>query len=235
MTKNTILVTLVGLAALLLGACVPLNPNTTMADGTAMEMPAAGDGMDSGVMEDDGSAIATVITRSLRVREAPEADAEVVAGVREGETFKVLSLSSDGQWVQIAVDRAPEGSGWVAANFVSVNGAVSGDAEGLVLVPTAPAAEEVMTGDGEAEIEPTPLPAPEPGFAMVATDGTRLRVRAEADADSEIVGYVYAGETYEVLGRTDDGLWLQIAGSSEGAGDNPNGGWVAAEFMLVGE
>ncbi|MEZ4608871.1 MAG: hypothetical protein R2838_01200 [Caldilineaceae bacterium] len=48
-------------------------------------------------------AMATVATRSLRVRSAPNPDAEVVAGVREGETYPVVDLSSDGEWVLLAV------------------------------------------------------------------------------------------------------------------------------------
>ncbi|MEZ4580244.1 MAG: hypothetical protein R3A10_01090 [Caldilineaceae bacterium] len=42
-------------------------------------------------------AMATVATRSLRVRSSLNPDAEVVAGVREGETYPVVDLSSDGE------------------------------------------------------------------------------------------------------------------------------------------
>jgi hypothetical protein len=72
-------------------------------------------------------------------------------------------------------------------------------------------------------------------MAVVTTSGARLRVRSEPNADAQIVGYAYNGETYQVLALSPDGLWVQIAGSTEGMGENPNGGWVAAEFLVVGQ
>ncbi|MEZ4580243.1 MAG: SH3 domain-containing protein [Caldilineaceae bacterium] len=82
-------------------------------------------------------------------------------------------------------------------------------------------------------LQPSKSPVLDPGFAVVVTDGTRLR-GAEPTTDSDIVGYVYAGEVYEVLGTSDDGV-VQIAGSTEAVSDNPDGGWVAAEFLVVGQ
>ncbi|MEZ4608872.1 MAG: SH3 domain-containing protein [Caldilineaceae bacterium] len=102
----------------------------------------------------------------------------------------------------------------MAANLVSINGTLSGSAD-AILVPTPAAAgeatpapaEEAATeaataDDAAATIE---VPVPDPGFAVVVTDGTRLR-GAEPTTDSDIVGYVYAGEVYEVLGTSDDGV-----------------------------
>lgn len=232
--KKTILTALIAaLTLFVLAGCVPLDPNAVMSDDAAVgeteSMEAAA--------EQDGGAMATITTRSLRVRAEPNTDADVVAGVREGETYRVLGLSDDGQWVQIEVDRAEDGVGWVAANLVSINGAVSGTTDGLILVPTpaATAAGAEEEADAGAAVEPTPVPAPEPGFAAVSTDGTRLRVRSEPNTEADIVGYIYVGETYEVVGGTEDGVWVQIAGSSDAESDNPDGGWVAAEFLVIGE
>jgi uncharacterized protein YgiM (DUF1202 family) len=72
-------------------------------------------------------------------------------------------------------------------------------------------------------------------MATVQTAGPRLRVRGQPSADAPIVGYAYSGETYQVLGKSEDGQWIQIAGSTEGKGENPNGGWVAAEFLVIGQ
>ncbi len=274
--------------ALFVAGCAPLN----------MEMPAADDAMADTTMADEGAeddasmaessemmegdgAMATVATRSLRVRQSPDENAEVVAGVKEGETYKVLSISDDGQWVQLAVAAAPGGQGWVSANYVSVNGALTGGEDEMAseATETAEIAEteamtetetmtetEAMTETAASEIilEPTPTPAeesseamveesmddeamaeeamaeeeivaPEAGYALVNTDGTRLRVRAEADTESEIVGYIYDGETYQVLEVSEDGTWVKIAGDTAEVTDNPDGGWVAAEFLVLGE
>jgi hypothetical protein len=81
----------------------------------------------------------------------------------------------------------------------------------------------------------TPAAPPAAGFARVVTDGTRLRVRAAPAAEAEIVGYVYSGEVYAVLESSADGEWKRIAGSTDGTGDNPNGGWVATRFLQLGQ
>lgn len=81
----------------------------------------------------------------------------------------------------------------------------------------------------------TTATTPAPGYALVSTDGIRLRVRSEPNADAEIVGYVYDGESYRVLDSSADGLWVLLAGAEQTPTDNPNGGWVSAEFLLIGQ
>ncbi len=279
--------TLLIVIALMAAGCMPVNmaamseamANTSMADENADESTEDSESMtESSDMEmmDDDSAMATVTTRSLRVREAAGEEAEVVFGVNEGETYKVMSISDDGQWVQLAIEDAPDGQGWVSANYVSVNGALTGgegematesdtesgtESTDIILQPTAVPAEEAsepqptaVPAEESSELQPTPVPAeesseamdgdamaeeeivaPAAGFALVNTDGTRLRVRAEANAESEIAGYVYDGETYAVVEISDDGAWVKIAGDSAEVTDNPDGGWVAAEFLVMGE
>ena len=295
--------TLLVVMALTLSGCVPLINMAAMQTGDstddmsmAEDSEEADDSMaESSDMEmmDDDSAMATVTTRSLRVRQSPNEEAEVVYGVKEGETYKVLSVSEDGLWVQLAIDDAIDGKGWVSANYVSVNGALTGgegemaaesatEATEAILEPTPVPAEE-STETTEAVLEPTAVPAeestettegilepaagpaeesspdaageqamgedamaddamaeeeiiaPEAGYALVNTDGTRLRVRAEANTESEIAGYIYDGETYMVVEVSEDGTWVKIAGDTAEVTDNPDGGWVAAEFLVLGE
>jgi uncharacterized protein YgiM (DUF1202 family) len=121
----------------------------------------------------------------------------------------------------LAIARAPGGNGWVSANFVSVNGEISSAAEGE-------AAGDTTGDEGPAMVE-----VPEAGMALIFTDGTRLRVRAEPSVDAEIVGYVHNGEIYPVVGLNDDETWVQIEGAADS--DNPDGGWVAAEFVVIGQ
>ena len=262
--------TLLIVIALMAAGCMPVNmaamseamADTSMADESTEDSESMTESSSMEMMDDD-AAMATVTTRSLRVRETPSEEAEVVYGVKEGETYRVMSISDDGQWVQLAVADAPDGQGWVSANYVSVNGALTGgegemaaesttdsatESTEIILQPTPAPAEE------SSELQPTPVPAeesseamgedamaeeeivaPEAGFALVNTDGTRLRVRAEANAESEIAGYVYDGETYAVVEVSDDGAWVKIAGDSAEVTDNPDGGWVAAEFLVMGE
>jgi uncharacterized protein YgiM (DUF1202 family) len=170
------------------------------------------------------SAKATVSARSLRVRAEPSPDAEVLGGIKEGQVYDVIGLSSDGEWVQLAIPALQGGKGWVSSNFVSVEGAITG----ATITEAAPVAAVRLP-------TPTPRRAPQiaaaPGTATVQTEGLRLRVRAQPSAEAEIVGYVYNGEVYTVTGKTDDGLWTQIGGRT--GTDNINGGWVATEFLVL--
>ena len=202
--------------ALLVAGCQPL----PMPEGNAM--PANGDtAAATEANAAEGGAMGVITTRSLRVRAEPNAEAEVIYGVREGESYKVLAISDDGEWVQLAIADAPGGAGWASANFVSVNGEISGGMAGE-------AAADETSGENAAIIE-----APAAGMALIFTDGTRLRVRAEPSVDAEIVGYAYNGEIYPVEGMSDDGAWVQIGGAADS--DNPDGGWVSSEFVVLGQ
>jgi len=180
--------------------------------------------------EEEG-AMATVVTRSLRVRQTPDDNSDVVAGIAEGESYRVLALSDDGLWVQLAIENAVEGNGWVSTNFVSVEGDItnlsgadsSADSSGDTASPTT------------ATSDLTLVPTPQSGFGIVTTDGIRLRVRSGPNTDNPIVGYVYDGESYQILETSADGGWVRIPASTGDNTDNSDGGWVAAAFLLIGQ
>ena len=117
-------------------------------------------------------------------------------------------------------------------------------AEEATPAPTEEAAEAAPTeapAEEAAEAAPTEAPAeeaapavtPEPGFALVTAEGARLRVRAEPSTDAEIVGWVQPGEIVPVEEVSADGLWVKVGGVADT--ENPNGGWVSAEFVVVGQ
>jgi len=147
---------------------------------------------------------------------------------------KVVGLSSDGLWVELAIDKAPGGAGWVSANFVTVQGSITDVKITKVGADqtTTPSATPAVTVTTQTTVTVAP---PAPGMATVKTAGPRLRVRSQPSADAPIVGYAYTGESYRVVGKSDDGKWIQIAGSTIGKGENPNGGWVSAEFLVIGQ
>jgi uncharacterized protein YgiM (DUF1202 family) len=224
-------------------------------------------------------AIVTVTATSLRVRAQPSTNAEVVAGVREGEQYRVIGRSSDGLWLEIAVPRAASGRGWVSSNFVTVSGSIAdAPVATAVIAPTvqptatpaaaeatAPAAEEsaeaaateVPTEEAveatstavpteepaEEPVAATPTAAPgeeaseavtpAPGFALVIAEGARLRVRAEPTTDSDIVGWLQPGEIIAVEEISEDGLWVRVPGVP--GTENLTGGWVLAEFLVIGQ
>ena len=224
--RTIVFVVLLG-TALMVSACGG-SDSATVAD--VIEQAAAqasGDSDSTGAAGAANGAQATVNARSLRVRGAPSPDAAVVGGIKEGEVYDVIGLSSDGEWVQLAIPAIAGGEGWVSANFVSVKGAITE----VAISEAAPSA----AAETAAVLKlPTPTPsagmAAGPGTATVQTEGVRLRVRAQPSANAEIVGYVYNGEVFPVLDATADGQWTQIGGRV--GTDNVNGGWVASEFLV---
>ncbi len=145
----------------------------------------------------------------------------MVTGIKQGEQYAVLSLSSDGEWVQLAIPKAPGGKGWVSTNFVTVEGSIT-DAAVTEVKPSLP--KPTATGAAATAA---------PGTALVKIEAARLRVRAEPNTDAKIAGYVFNGESYPVQETTPDGKWVKIGGRA--GTDNPDGGWVAAEFLVVGQ
>jgi uncharacterized protein YgiM (DUF1202 family) len=228
-TNRILVCILLLVAAVATSACGGSAEGTTLADVVEQVTQAGADGgsVSTGAAN---SAKATVSARSLRVRAEPSPSGEVVGGIREGEVYDVVGLSSDGEWIQLSIPDVEGGSGWVSANFVSVQGAIT-----EASITEAPASEAPGASGGINLPTPTPRAAEQiaagPGTATVQTEGVRLRVRAEPSAEAEIVGYVYDGEVYEVVSATDDGLWTEIAGRL--GTDNVNGGWVSTEFLVL--
>ncbi|MCC9075431.1 SH3 domain-containing protein [Litorilinea aerophila] len=179
---------------------------------------------------------ATVATRSLRVREAPSTESEMIAGVKEGETYDVLAISSDGAWIQLAIPSAPDGKGWVSANFVTLEGDITNiptvEVEASASTDTAGEANaEEATAEDEAS-EAAPAVTPEPGYVLIQTDGTPLRVRsAPTTEEDNKIGNVFNGEVYRILEISEDGQWIKI----EVPELSEDGGWISAEFAVIGQ
>ena len=95
----------------------------------------------------------------------------------------------------------------------------------------APVQEPVAT-EAPAE-EAAAVTPPAAGFALVTAEGARLRVRTEANTEAAIVGWVQPGETIPVVEVSADGLWVKV-GPMPGT-QNPDGGWVSAEFLVLGQ
>jgi uncharacterized protein YraI len=76
----------------------------------------------------------------------------------------------------------------------------------------------------------TPAPAPAPVVEKIArVTADQLNVRSEPSTTGTIVKLANAGDSFTVLGQSDDGQWLQL-----GENGAPLG-WGAAEFLTVEE
>lgn len=241
-----------GATVLLIAACQPIVDPAMLEEMPAAQEESAPAAEPAFEVE---PAMATINTRSLRVRQGPGDAYELVAGVKQGETYPVLAMSSDGAWLQLGVDRAPEGDGWVSTEFVTLEGDITNiptvevaemmdeeaSAEADAPAETDASAEAVAEAEAEAETETeaefdqeaaiaqaTPPPA---GQALIVTD-LPLRVRSAPTAEEENkIGNVFDGEVYAVLEVSEDGEWVKI----EVAELSEDGGWVSSEYVVLGE
>jgi hypothetical protein len=113
----------------------------------------------------DGNVEATiVVSGTLRVRAAPNTDAEILGRLREGITVTLLARTEDSTWWQIAYPNAKQ-RGWIAADFTNP----LGDTNTLpirrftTITPTpTPTALPTETPTPEPTSTPTPTETPTP-------------------------------------------------------------------------
>ena len=95
-----------------------------------------------------------------------------------------------------------------------------------------PAAEE----ESDSPL-PTPTATPEGGEPLrvtIATQGVRANLRSGPGTSFDIVAKVNPGQTFDVLGRSEDNRWYQLDSKVTGVnGDQIESGWVASELVRV--
>jgi len=169
------------------------------------------------IVEQEITGVVAVARLNLRVRQGPGTNFSIIGSMSSGETVTILSRNPTGDWWYVCCISGTTQEGWVAAQFIQPNFDL-GQANTLIPVDRIPVDS---------------VSKPEPGFAIINTN--RLRVRNEPSDDAPIAGYAYNGETYEVIATSADGLWIQIPPATGDNADNPNGGWVMTEFLLIGQ
>ena len=156
---------------------------TTETPAVTTETPAATTETPAVTTETPASAgtTAEVNVKSLRVRVGPGTDFGVSGAVSLGELYPVTASDPNGEWVEVQVPAVRYGTGWVFVEYVN------------------------LSGDGTMVAVPKAL-----GTAVVNTQGGRLRVRSASGLDAPIIGYVFDGRVFKIIGISDDGNWLQV-------------------------
>ena len=90
---------------------------------------------------------ATVAVNALRVRQAPNAETPIIAGLLKGDVIPVIGRTEDGSWLHVEVPDVGT-IGWIWAEDVSL----TGDAADLLVHESEVMAEEVVD-DGETAAE----------------------------------------------------------------------------------
>ena len=101
-------------------------------------------------------------------------------------------------------------------------------ADSMASVLAGQPAEAPAQGEGEPAVRGEEVRLLD-GSAVATVTASSLRVRAEPSAGAEVVAGIRQGEQYSVIGRSSDGLWIELAipRAVEGRG------WVSADFVTV--
>jgi heat shock protein HslJ/uncharacterized protein YraI len=164
-----------------------------------------------GAGEDRPTAVAI---EPINVRSGPGSQYSSYGIVSVGTSGEVIGVSEDGEWwvVKVSIQYAPDGRGWVAAEFVEVS-----NADDVPVIPTPP------LGDIE-------FPPPEAGMPA-ATVLLPVNVRSGPSTDYLSYGIAPTGASAQVVGISEDGAWWVIKLSPDLSPEEQ--GWVSADFVEV--
>lgn len=159
----------------------------------------------------------------VNVRSAPTTRSRAIGRLQGPFDGDILGRSLDGTWLQFQIPRSNR-VGWVSSEVVQVRGYVE--------EPPAVATEPpVIATEPPVVAEASPVPAA-PAAPVVAAEPPRViipagdivNVRNGPGTDFDILGRMRAQQSAEILGRSDDGTWWQIAYL-----DSP--AWISAQFV----
>lgn len=155
-----------------------------------------------------------VALEPINVRSGPGTQYPSYGMAPIGASAEVIGVSEDGRWwvVKISTDYAPDGRGWVNANYVSVY-----NASDVPVIPTPP-----LNG---VDLPPT-VPA-----GPIATTTEPLNVRSGPGTNFPSYGTVPIGISGEVIGVSEDTAWWVVKIPTDIAADGM--GWVSGRYVLV--
>ena len=157
-------------------------------------------------------------------------DGSYVEHFRAGSRLTAAFRTDDSSWYYVYHDEGPHG--WVSADeLLVVSGQILTVKEFTIPLEKVTPVEEGETAPGTETPTPTPTPTgpPERVTVTVIDFGLRLNVRAGPSTDYDIVAKAVAGVTFNGIGRTESGDWVQVA-----IADLPSGyGWVSATYVTI--
>jgi uncharacterized protein YraI len=146
---------------------------------------------------------------NVNVRSGPEMSFDKIGMLNNSQEAEIIGISPDRLWWAIRLPGEPERTGWVAKDYIIARNEDNVPVMGL-----------------ESEAEGGAVSSPQPGKASLTAAWT-VNIRAGPGKQYAIVGTLQQGQTAEVVGRSEDAIWLAIKfGSAEG-----ERGWVAAAYV----
>jgi hypothetical protein len=149
----------------------------------------------------------TVAVPSAFARTQPGTASSPAFSVFRGQTYAVIGRTADFAWLQVRAASAPAGSAWVLAAHGQVSGALE------FVAVTAAAAPGPDSGAVPAEFTVT-----------VAS----VYVRRAPETGAAPLFSLFKGQTARVVGRSADGVWVQVKYGASGPG------WLAVTNGSLG-
>jgi len=175
------------------------------------------------------------------------ADGAPLEPIAAGARLLASQRTTDGQWLYVTTVTSL--SGWVAIDQVIGFYRLELPTTDLTITPLAATATPVPAASNPVTVPVAMTPTPTPAAASqsttppdtttttssavaaatttIVTDGARLNVRSGPGLGYSIIGKVLNGQPVQLMGRSQDGAWTQIALPDNTAGM----GWVATRFV----
>lgn len=146
---------------------------------------------------------------NVNVRSGPDMSFDKIGLLQNGEEAEIIGISPDGLWWAIRLPGENARTGWVAKDYI-----VSRNDDNL----------PVLTLESASSVGV--VASPQPGKASLTAAWT-VNIRAGPGKQYAIIGTLQQGQTAEIVGVSEDGIWWAIRfESSEG-----DTGWVAAAYV----
>jgi uncharacterized protein YraI len=173
--------------------------------------------------QDGTNARVKSMATTLRLRESPSVLAATIVELSGGTPLNVIGRTAGGGWFKVEAEGGL--TGWVATGYVELFVGLSSVPilyEGVTVSPPLPP---------ETADTPSVVPvadAGETGGARVGNIGGTLRLRQSPTTLAAILKELLPGTPLDVLGRSEDGAWLNVT--------IPDGttGWVSAMYVVMG-
>jgi uncharacterized protein YraI len=165
----------------------------------------------------DATAATVTNFEPINVRSGPGTQFPSYGVAPIGSTAPVIGISEDGIWyvVVVSTEFAPNGVGWVNANYV---------------VLSNPSGAEIPVISNPDELPPISPPPPAEG-APIVTSIDAVNVRNGPSNTCTSYGVTPIGASALAIGISADGMWYQIQISTEFAADGI--GWVNGNYVTA--
>ncbi|GMV33776.1 MAG: hypothetical protein DCC59_10315 [Chloroflexi bacterium] len=131
-----------------------------------------------------GSGARGAILRGVNVRSGPGGDFDSLGLLNQRDIVFIMGKNSSGGWFHISYPPAPEGAGWVSADFVEIANAVAipifGD--GTPLAETSESAPEKIAAPADGDTADAPLA----NFALSPASARAIQFDGEISAPDDL-------------------------------------------------